>query len=76
MENFSSATQNWYANLMDKCNEMTERFGLNDEHSAEMKGFIYETAKTQYQIGNKCGARWAFKKQQTGASQSTAAVAA
>jgi hypothetical protein len=60
MENSASViTQNWYANLMDTCNQMAERFGLSDEHLAEMRNFVYETARSQFKSGSKSGYRWA-----------------
>lgn len=59
MENSNYSTQNWYANLMDRCNELAEKFGLDDQHLTEMRTFVYETAREQFKSGSKSGYRWA-----------------
>lgn len=55
----SSSTQNWYANLMDRCNELAERFGLDDLHVGEMRNFVVDVAREQYKSGSKSGYRYA-----------------
>ena len=41
---------------------MSERFGLDDMATKEMRDFIVFTAKEQYKHGNKSGIRWAYGK--------------
>ncbi len=53
---------NWYKNLITECNSMSERFGLDDMATKEMRDFIVFTAKEQYKHGNKSGIRWAYGK--------------
>ncbi len=57
MESYSS--QNWYSNLVEKCNSLAERFGLDDFHVREMREFVMEVAKDQYKSGSKSGFRFA-----------------
>lgn len=57
MEN--TKTQNWYANLIENCNSLAERFGLDDFHMDELRKFVEEVAREQYKNGSRSGYRYA-----------------
>lgn len=53
---------NWFQNLLDKINQLSDQFGLDDTQTNAFRDFVVTTARSQYQIGTKSGAGWAFKK--------------
>lgn len=53
---------NWFQNLLDKINQLADQFGLDDTQTNTFRDFIVTTARSQYQVGTKSGAGWAFKK--------------
>jgi len=57
MEN--NKTQNWYANLIENCNSLAERFGLDDFHMDELRQFVEQVARDQFKSGSKSGYRYA-----------------
>lgn len=70
MENQTS--KKWYEELILGINSLAERFGLDDISTSELRDFIIQVAKEQYKVGNKSGARWAFKKMETEAASPAA----
>lgn len=69
----SNATQIWYSNLINECNNLAERFGLDDFHMNEMRDFVVRIAKEQYKSGSKSGYWWAKKGEKEIATASAAA---
>ena len=55
----SEKTQNWYHNLISECNNLAERFGLDDFHMEEMRQFVERVARDQFKSGRKSGYRYA-----------------
>ncbi|TAL51054.1 hypothetical protein EPN81_01035 [Patescibacteria group bacterium] len=58
----ASGGNNWFQTLLDKINQLAEQFELNDSQTNTFRDFVVTTARTQYQVGSKSGAGWAFKK--------------
>lgn len=54
--------KNWFQNLSDKINQLATQFGLDDTQTNAFRDFVVTIARSQYQIGTKSGAGWAFKK--------------
>lgn len=63
---------NWFHNLLDKVNHLAEQFGLDDSQTHSFRDFVVTTAREQFKVGSKSGARYAYKKareeQTTGAT--------
>jgi hypothetical protein len=55
----SNKTQNWYSDLIRDCNNLAERFGLDDLHMDELRNFVEKIARNQFISGSKSGYRWA-----------------
>jgi len=55
----SNKTQNWYSRLIEDCNSLAERFGLDDFHVDELRKFVEKIARDQFISGSKSGYRWA-----------------
>jgi hypothetical protein len=53
---------NWYNQLIQQTNTMSEAFGLDDSQTNELRNFIVSLARDQYKVGNKSGAAWAFQQ--------------
>ncbi|MBU0646513.1 hypothetical protein KJ611_03525 [Patescibacteria group bacterium] len=56
------ASKKWYEELIQSINRLAEQFGLDDISTSHLRDFIVGVAREQYKVGNKSGARWAFKK--------------
>ena len=57
-----SSIAKWYEELISSINQLSEQFGLDENSATHLREFIIQIAREQYKIGNKSGARWAFKK--------------
>lgn len=71
MEN--TTNKKWFEELISSINSLAERFGLDDLGTSELREFVIQTAREQYKVGNKSGARWAFKKMESETAASPAA---
>ena len=65
---------NWFQNLSDKINSLSEQFALDELQTLTLRDFVISTAKTQYRIGNKSGAGWAFAQSRKGFTQNPASA--
>lgn len=52
----------WYTNIISKSNSLSEELGLDVMSTKRLRDFVFTIAKDQYQVGNKCGAGWAFEQ--------------
>ena len=52
----------WHEELIGSINQLSEQFGLDENSTTHLREFIIQIARKQYKVGNKNGARWAFKK--------------
>jgi hypothetical protein len=64
---------NWLQTLSDNINALVHSFGLDESQANLFRDFVMTTARSQYQVGNKSGARWAFKKMREEAAARQAA---
>lgn len=66
---------NWYSNLISETNSLAEELGLDDFNTGRLRDFIVDHAKSQYKLGNKNGAGWAFAKAREEHAQKVAVAA-
>ena len=52
----------WYTKIISMSNSLSEEFGLDVVSTKRLRDFVFTIAKDQYQVGNKCGAAWAFQQ--------------
>ncbi|HBK34933.1 hypothetical protein A2239_04700 [Candidatus Uhrbacteria bacterium RIFOXYA2_FULL_40_9] len=57
-----SAKPHWYGKILSSANSLAEEFGLDDFSTKRLRDYAVSIAKEQYQVGNKCGAAWAFQQ--------------
>ena len=50
----------WYLNLVTRFNEMANSLGVEGPVADELRTFVFDVAKEQYKIGNKCGIAFAL----------------
>lgn len=74
MENISIGS--WYKDLINECNNLAEKFGLDDFHMNEMREFVTRVAKEQYKSGSKSGYWFAKKGEKMAVATATAPAAA
>ncbi len=66
---------NWYRELVSRVNTLSETFGLDDLQTSDLRNFVMTIAQSQFKVGSKSGAAWAFKQKKEGSSNSPQAGA-
>lgn len=64
MTEVKSYTQaNWYTQLLQRVTDIAQKFELEDNQQAELREFVVEVAREQYNTGNRSGISWLRKQQ-------------
>ncbi len=55
----------WYIELSERYRKLSERLGLSEDTTSEIKVFLLEISREQYMAGNRSGIRWAREQNLT-----------
>lgn len=58
-------TGGWYFQLLDKCHDITKKYDLPADITADIQRLAIEVARAQFKAGNKSGIEWLRKEMKT-----------